>query len=159
VLHHHHQLINLPTAGAQVFLMNYPQGERGTGHNPPRGSSADWWVLATANIAGTNGCTLLPKHGARDNKFLVTHPMTDQFCLAYASVRRAHWPRGHQAPQVLFFGFGLNRESLKYLFIRQTNNCYRKNILYWVCFTSAQDYSYRHFFSSNEAVSMHYNLL
>jgi hypothetical protein len=29
VLHHHyHQPINVPTAGAQAFLMDYPQGER-----------------------------------------------------------------------------------------------------------------------------------
>jgi hypothetical protein len=36
---------------------------RKTGHNPPRGPSADWWVLTTANAAGTNGLTCLPKHG------------------------------------------------------------------------------------------------
>ncbi|RVE52231.1 hypothetical protein evm_003150 [Chilo suppressalis] len=48
------------------------------GHDPPRGPSADWWVLTTADAAGTNGLTCLPKHGgARDSKFLVTHPMTD----------------------------------------------------------------------------------
>jgi hypothetical protein len=36
-------------------------------------------VQTTANAAGTNGLTCLPKHGgARDNKFLVTRPMTDQ---------------------------------------------------------------------------------
>jgi hypothetical protein len=45
---------------------------RRTAHNPPRGPSADWWVLTTANTAGTNGLTCLPKHGgARDIKFLV----------------------------------------------------------------------------------------
>jgi hypothetical protein len=49
-----------------------------TGHNPPRLTSADWWLLTTANAAGTNGLTCLPKHGgARDDKVLVTHPMTD----------------------------------------------------------------------------------
>ncbi|RVE42914.1 hypothetical protein evm_012442 [Chilo suppressalis] len=48
------------------------------GHDTPRGPSVDWWVLTTANAAGTNGLTCLPKHGgARDSKFLVTHPMTD----------------------------------------------------------------------------------
>jgi hypothetical protein len=36
---------------------------RRTGHNPSRGSSADWWVLTTTNIARTNGLTCLPKHG------------------------------------------------------------------------------------------------
>jgi hypothetical protein len=42
------------------------------------------------NAAGTNGLTCLPEHGgARDNKFLVTYPMTDQDCLASAIVRRA----------------------------------------------------------------------
>jgi hypothetical protein len=34
---------------------------RKTGHNPPRGPSA-WWVLTTANAAGNNGLTCLPKH-------------------------------------------------------------------------------------------------
>jgi hypothetical protein len=35
-------------------------------------------VLTTANAAGTNGLTCLPKHGgARDDKVLVTYPMTD----------------------------------------------------------------------------------
>jgi hypothetical protein len=32
------------------------------GHNP-REPSAGWWVLTTANTAGTNGLTCLPKHG------------------------------------------------------------------------------------------------
>jgi hypothetical protein len=32
IYHHHHQPINVPTAGAQAFLMNYPQGERGITH-------------------------------------------------------------------------------------------------------------------------------
>jgi hypothetical protein len=40
--------------------------------------SADWRMLITGNAAGTNGLTCLPKHGgARDNKCLVTHLMTD----------------------------------------------------------------------------------
>ncbi|RVE40272.1 hypothetical protein evm_015078 [Chilo suppressalis] len=67
--------INVPTAGAQAFPMD---GIGRLGHDPPRGPSADWWVPTTANAAGTNGLTYLPKHGgARDSKFLVTHPMTD----------------------------------------------------------------------------------
>jgi hypothetical protein len=46
-------------------------------------------VLTTANAAGTNGLTCLPKHGgAQDNKVLVTHPMTDQRCLTSAVSRR-----------------------------------------------------------------------
>ncbi|RVE51482.1 hypothetical protein evm_003883 [Chilo suppressalis] len=70
-----HKPINVPTAGAQAFPMD---GIGRLGHDPPRGPGADWWVLTTANAAGTNGLTYLPKHGgARDSKFLVTHPMTD----------------------------------------------------------------------------------
>jgi hypothetical protein len=38
-------------------------------------------VSANDCKCGTNGLTCLPKHGgARDNKFFVTHPMTDQRC-------------------------------------------------------------------------------
>jgi hypothetical protein len=62
---------------------------RRTGHNPPRVPSAGWWVLTTANAAGTNGLTCLPKHrGARDNKFF-TYPMTDQRCLTSTIARRS----------------------------------------------------------------------
>jgi hypothetical protein len=87
---HHHQPINVPTAGAQAFLMDC---------NRTRGPSADWWVLTTANIVGTNSLTCLPKiGGARDNKFLVTHTITDQCCLASAIIRRAHCPRDHRSP-------------------------------------------------------------
>jgi hypothetical protein len=69
--HHHHQPINVPTAGAQSFLMD---NTRKTAHKPRRVPSADWWVLTTANAAGTNGWTWLPNHGgALDNKFLITH--------------------------------------------------------------------------------------
>jgi hypothetical protein len=35
--HHHHQLINIPTAGVQAFLMDYTLNR--TGHKPPRGPS------------------------------------------------------------------------------------------------------------------------
>jgi hypothetical protein len=31
--HHHHQPINLPTAGAQALLMDYPRGERAITHH------------------------------------------------------------------------------------------------------------------------------
>jgi hypothetical protein len=63
---------------------------RRAGHNPPRGPSADWWVLTTANAVRTNSLTCLPKHGgARDNKFLVTHPMADQRCLTSAIAHRS----------------------------------------------------------------------
>jgi hypothetical protein len=44
--------------------------------------------MPTANAAGTNSLTCLPKHGgARDYKFLVTHPTTDQCCLTSAIAR------------------------------------------------------------------------
>jgi hypothetical protein len=45
--------------------------------NALREPSAGWWVLTSTNAIETNGLTCLPKFGgARDNKFLVTHPMT-----------------------------------------------------------------------------------
>jgi hypothetical protein len=69
----HHQPINVSIPGPQGFLMYCPQGEQAITHH-----SADWWELTTANTAGANGLTCLAKHGgARDNKFLVTLPMTD----------------------------------------------------------------------------------
>jgi hypothetical protein len=59
---YHHHLINVPTAGAQAFLMDNPQGERGV--------QMQWKPTASR--------VCLPKHEvARDNKFLVTHSMTD----------------------------------------------------------------------------------
>jgi hypothetical protein len=60
-----------------------------TGHDPPRGQGADWWVLTTANAAGTNGLTCFLKHGGARDKFLVTHLMTDQSCLPSAIARRS----------------------------------------------------------------------
>ncbi|RVE47279.1 hypothetical protein evm_008076 [Chilo suppressalis] len=61
------QPINVPTAGAQAFPMD---GIGRLGHDPPRGPSADWWVLTTADAAGTNDLTYLLKHeGARDSNF------------------------------------------------------------------------------------------
>jgi hypothetical protein len=58
--HNHHQLINVPTAGAQAIP--YGLHITRTCHNPPRGPSAGWCVLTTANVEGTNGLTYLPKH-------------------------------------------------------------------------------------------------
>jgi hypothetical protein len=87
VYRYQNQPINVPTAGALFNGLHI----RRTDHNPPRGPSADWWVLTTAKNPETNGLTCLPKHGgARDNKFSVTHPMTDQSCLTSAIARRAH---------------------------------------------------------------------
>jgi hypothetical protein len=63
---------------------------RRSGHNPPRGPSAGWWVLTTAIAAGTNSLTCLPKHERdQDIKFLVTHLMTDQRCSTSAMARRS----------------------------------------------------------------------
>jgi hypothetical protein len=53
-------------------------------------------VLTTANAAGTEDGM---EEGARDNKFLIALPMTDQRCLASAIARPAHGPRGHLVPQ------------------------------------------------------------
>jgi hypothetical protein len=89
IINHHHQPINIPTAGAQASHMDYTQGERAI-TRADRRASAEWWVLTTANAAGTNGLTGLPKHvEAPDNKFLVTHTMTDQRCLTSAITRRS----------------------------------------------------------------------
>jgi hypothetical protein len=75
-----------------------------TGHNPPRVPSADWWMLTTANTAGSNGLTCLLKHGkARDNKFLVTHPMTDQRCLTSTIARRIAQTAGPSSSSLLLF--------------------------------------------------------
>jgi hypothetical protein len=77
--------MNVPTAGAQAFLLDHPQGERDITHhaNPVRIGR-----LTTAYTGGTNGLTCLPKHrGARDIKFLVTRLMTDQCCLPSAIIR------------------------------------------------------------------------
>jgi hypothetical protein len=42
---------------------------RRTGHNPPRGSNAGWWMLTIANATKTNSLTYPSKYGgARDNK-------------------------------------------------------------------------------------------
>jgi hypothetical protein len=98
--YHHHQPINIPTTWAQAFLIIKLHIRR-PGHNPPRWPSSEWWVQTTANAAETNGLTCFPKHGrARDNKFLVTHPMTDQRCLTSWSHGEAHSSRGHRAPHL-----------------------------------------------------------
>ncbi|RVE40530.1 hypothetical protein evm_014820 [Chilo suppressalis] len=64
---HYTMPLNVPTAGAQAFPMD---GIGRLGHDPPRGPSADWRVLTTADATGTNGLTCLPKHGGtRDRNF------------------------------------------------------------------------------------------
>jgi hypothetical protein len=52
----HHRPINVPTAGAQAFLMNYTQGER-----------VITTYLTTTNAGGTDGLTCLPKHNVQAN--------------------------------------------------------------------------------------------
>jgi hypothetical protein len=95
---HHHQPFNVPPAGEQAFFIDYLQGERAiTYHAGPVWIGT--YVLMNAIASGTNGLTcLLKKGGARENNFLVTHPMTEECCLASAIARRAHWPRGPRAP-------------------------------------------------------------
>ncbi|CAG9792151.1 unnamed protein product [Diatraea saccharalis] len=69
------------------------------GHDPPRWPNADWRVLTTANAAGTNGLTCLPKHGVvRDNNFLVTHPVTDpcERCLTTTIAGHGAYPQRHR---------------------------------------------------------------
>jgi hypothetical protein len=64
---HHHQPINVPTVGAQAFLMDYTQGERVITHHA---GQCRLGGTTTANAAETNGSTCLPNHEkARDNKF------------------------------------------------------------------------------------------
>jgi hypothetical protein len=68
---------------------NYFYDRLPAGHQP---SLKQEGVLTTANAADTNSLTCLPKHGgARDNIFLVTHPMTGlcEHCLGSAIARRA----------------------------------------------------------------------
>ncbi|CAG9791637.1 unnamed protein product [Diatraea saccharalis] len=78
---------------------------RRLGHDPPRWPNADWRILTTANAVGTNGLTCLPKHGvARDNNFLVTHPMTDpcESCLTTTIAGRGAYPLRHRATLFLY---------------------------------------------------------
>ncbi|RVE47633.1 hypothetical protein evm_007730 [Chilo suppressalis] len=71
----------------------------GLSHDAPRGPS-----VGAYDAAGTNDLTYLPKHGgARDRRFLATHPLTDhcESCLVYSTIAAecANYPR-HRAPQV-----------------------------------------------------------
>jgi hypothetical protein len=75
--HHQHQPFNVPTAEAQVLWVIHNSWLGmvcyGLNHNSAL-------VLTGANdckCSRDNGLTCILKHGgARDNKFLVTHPMT-----------------------------------------------------------------------------------
>jgi hypothetical protein len=92
-INNHQQPINVPTAEVQTFLMDHTLEE------PTTRARADWWVLTTANATETNGLPCLPGHGkARENKFMVTHPMTDQLCLASAiALTAGPWSSSKQA--------------------------------------------------------------
>jgi hypothetical protein len=73
-----------------LLATSLPYGlhKKRTGHNLQRGPNANWWVLTTANAAGTHGLTHLPKHGGTlENKFLVIHPLTDLRCLISTTAR------------------------------------------------------------------------
>jgi hypothetical protein len=83
---HHHQPINVPIAGAQAFHMDYPQGERAITTQAQCG--LDWWVLTTANAAGTNGLMCLPKHGRAQ---ILGHPSDDRpMLLSFRDRTRSH---------------------------------------------------------------------
>jgi hypothetical protein len=64
--------------------MDYTLEERAITHH-----SGPGWVLTTANAAGTSGLMYFLKHGAQDNKILVTHLTTDQRCLTSAVARQS----------------------------------------------------------------------
>ncbi|RVE51592.1 hypothetical protein evm_003724 [Chilo suppressalis] len=115
----HHQPINVPTAGAQAFPMD---GVGRLGHDPPRGPSADWRVLTTADAAGTNGLTCLPKHGGtRDRRFLATLTITD------------HCERNHEMSR------GLQAVLLDVLDTQLCNNLLRRSFnRHWYGFQDHQ---------------------
>jgi hypothetical protein len=83
---YHESLLMSPLLGHGLSLWIYPQGER-----------AIPTTRAKCGLVGDNDCkysrdglTCIPKHGRARDKFLVTHPMTDQCCLASAIERRVH---------------------------------------------------------------------
>jgi hypothetical protein len=60
-------------------------------------------MLTTANAAETNSLTCLTKHGgAKDKKFLVAHPMTDQRCLTSVLLLNV-WTTGKVNPKCRIF--------------------------------------------------------
>ncbi|RVE40317.1 hypothetical protein evm_015033 [Chilo suppressalis] len=70
-----HSLGDLELAIIIISLLMSPLLER-LGHDPPHGPSADWRLLTTANVAGTNGLTCLPKHGGtRDSQSSNDRPL------------------------------------------------------------------------------------
>ncbi|RVE40138.1 hypothetical protein evm_015212 [Chilo suppressalis] len=98
-----------PLARAQAFP------EDGIGRldrDPPRGPSADWRVLTTADAAGPNGLTCLPKHGATRDRFSVTHPMTDHCESCLTSFMYMYIQRSSMAQVVTAFGCNLEVKQL-----------------------------------------------
>jgi hypothetical protein len=69
-LRHQPSIIIISLSPLLGTVLPYGLHIRRTGHYPPRGPSAGWWVLTTANAAGANSLTCFSKHGgARDNKY------------------------------------------------------------------------------------------
>jgi hypothetical protein len=90
-------LLIIITTGAQAFLMDYTQGQRIITITRAQCGL----VLTTANAAGTNGLTCLPKHGgARDNKILVIHPMSGQRSLTSANTLRTALTAGPSSSSI-----------------------------------------------------------
>ncbi|RVE46088.1 hypothetical protein evm_009252 [Chilo suppressalis] len=83
--------IKVPTAGAQAFPMD---GIGRLGHDPPRRPSADWWVLTTADAAGTNGLTCLPKHGGARDK--VERAVVNKLSLVSTTNGENMWRNYHE---------------------------------------------------------------
>jgi hypothetical protein len=91
--HHYHQLINVPTAGAEATGLHI----RKTDHNPPLRPGADWEAEA---VAKAKSLTCLAKHGrARDNKFLVTLSIRLRILLNFSDRTPITQFEGHKATQ------------------------------------------------------------
>jgi hypothetical protein len=103
-----------------------------------RGPSVDWWVLTTANAALTNGLTWVPKHGgARDNKFLVPHPMTSQLCLTSAIARRSALTAAPSSSSLYFMSYlGVSIFIKFFRFFRNLplSKCCWNVQIFWICF-------------------------
>jgi hypothetical protein len=70
----------------QVKYELYDDDDKQNGFNPRRGPSAGWWVPTTANVAGTNCLTCLPKHGGARRRSLNAGPSSSSIkqCLSIA---------------------------------------------------------------------------
>jgi hypothetical protein len=152
-----------PSQSTSGVIIGLPYGLhiRRTGHAPLRGPSAGRWVLTTSNAAGTNGLTCLPKHGgARDNKFMVIHPMTNQRCLTSAIVRWSAptaWPSSSSGlsavnPLVVFYDTSISEMSLQPL------GGYSVSGMYVCTVKSTSDYTLRTLYRSYRRISSNYEL-